>query len=214
MKHIICYSGGHSSALVAIEVSRKFGKDDIILVNHDINSVVENSDIKRFKHEVAQHLELPITYVNHPEIERNDQFDVCIKAKAFKIENGQELCTNRLKTAPFHKYLEEIFPNKDCIIYYGFDAGEKIRITRRSGILGLMGYKSDYPLALWEKRTIFDTREIGIEPPLVYGLWKHANCTGCLKAGKLHWYITFLTRKDIWQKAKIAEDIIGLHFNR
>lgn len=49
MKHIVCYSGGHSSAIVAIEVVRKFGKENVILVNHDINISVESPDIKRFK---------------------------------------------------------------------------------------------------------------------------------------------------------------------
>ena len=49
MKHIVCYSGGHSSALVAIEVVRKFGKENVVLLNHDINQSVENEDIKRFK---------------------------------------------------------------------------------------------------------------------------------------------------------------------
>lgn len=71
-----------------------------------------------------------------------------------------------------------------------------------------MGYKSDYPLAFWE-RTIQSTNELGIAPPNTYSQFKHANCTGCLKAGKQHWYIVFCTRKDIWEKAKFAEEIIG-----
>ena len=36
-KHIICFSGGHSSAIVAIEVVRRFGKENTVLLNHDIN---------------------------------------------------------------------------------------------------------------------------------------------------------------------------------
>lgn len=207
--HLVSYSGGHSSALVAIEVTRRFGRDNVILVNHDISSRVENSDIKRFKNEVAGYLQIPITYASHPDFENNDQFDVCIKAKAFQTQAGHQFCTSRLKTEPFHSFLEKEFPDKNCIIYYGFDIEEQERIARRAGILGNMGYKTDFPLAFWKERTITSTREIGIEPPLSYGLWKHANCTGCLKAGKMHWYITFLTRKDLWEKAKLAEEIIG-----
>lgn len=45
-KHIVCYSGGHSSALVAIEVVRKYGNKNVVLLNHDINSSVENEDQK------------------------------------------------------------------------------------------------------------------------------------------------------------------------
>lgn len=208
MKHICCYSGGHSSALVAIEVVRKYGKDNVILLNHDINPSVEDTDIKRFKKEISDYLGIPITYCNHTQWEIKDQFDVCIDAKAFKVGNGTALCTNRLKTAPFEKYLNDNFSDKNCIIYYGFDANEKSRIQRRIGILSQMGYRSDYPLAFWE-RSIHSTKEIGIEPPLTYGLFKHANCTGCLKAGKQHWYIVYLNRKDLWEKAKQAEDIIG-----
>ena len=80
MKHIVCYSGGHSSALVAIEVVRKFGKENTILLNHDINANVENQDIKRFKKEVAGYLGMEITYANHPEWETKDQFDVVVDA--------------------------------------------------------------------------------------------------------------------------------------
>lgn len=35
-KAIVCFSGGHSSALVAIEAVRKYGKNNVILLNHNI----------------------------------------------------------------------------------------------------------------------------------------------------------------------------------
>lgn len=207
-KHIVCYSGGHSSALVAIEVVRKYGKDNVILLNHDIHPNSEEDDIKRFKNEISQYLEIPITFANHDDWENKDQFDVVVDAKAFKVRNGQALCTYFLKTKPFEKYLKKHFSDKNCIIYYGFDANEKQRIQRRSSILGQQGYRTDYPLAFW-KRTIQSVTEIDIQPPNSYNNFKHANCIGCLKAGKQHWYIVYCTRPDIWQKAKDAEDEIG-----
>lgn len=212
MKHIVCYSGGHSSALVAIEVTRKFGKENVILLNHDISSSVESQDIKRFKQEVADFLGIEITFANIEDMEINsipDQFDLAMQHETFKFKNGLELCTTFLKTVPFKNYLENNFSDKNCIIYYGFDANEKVRIQRRTGIIGAMGYRTDYPLALWSERTIYSTKEIGIEPPMTYESFKHANCIGCLKAGKQHWYIVYCTRKDIWEKAKRAEDEIG-----
>lgn len=212
MKHIVCYSGGHSSAQVAIEVARKFGKENVILLNHDIASSVENADIKRFKTEVSEYLDIPITYANYKGLELKDlpdQFDVVMKAQAFKVGTGTELCTSRLKTEPFMSYLKEYFPNKDCIIYYGFDANEGVRIQRRTGILGNLGYRTDYPLALWKERTIASTKEINILPPNTYESFKHANCVGCLKAGSQHWYIVYCTRPDIFEKAKFAEEEIG-----
>jgi hypothetical protein len=66
----------------------------------------------------------------------------------------------------------------------------------------------DFPLAYWE-RTIFDTKEIGIPRPKTYKLWKHANCQGCLKAGRQHWYCVYCIRPDLWEEAKQAESEIG-----
>lgn len=217
MKHIICYSGGHSSALVAIEVTRRFGKDNVILLNHDISSWVEDADVKRFKKEVADYLQIPITYANIQDLEADhlpDQFDVSIAAKAFKVGSGSELCTSRLKTEPFMNYLKQNFPDKDCTVYYGFDAEEVHRIQRRSSILGQLGYKSDYPLALWEERTINQTIQVGINPPNQYSSFKHGNCKGCLKAGRQHWYIIYCQRKDIFDKAKYTEDTIGYSIDK
>ena len=206
-QHILCYSGGHSSALAAIEVKRRFPDDEIWLLNHDIHFTVEHQDIKRFKREVADHLGLPITYANH-ENAQFDQFDVCVKAGAFKVGDGTELCTNRLKTRPFMAWLKEnAAPGAVC--YYGFDPGETTRIQRRSSIMAAQGYRTDFPVALWTDRTIHATEEIGIPRPLTYGVFKHGNCVGCLKAGWQHWYIVYCEREDIWLKAKWAEEEIG-----
>lgn len=206
-KHIICYSGGHSSALTAIETVRKMGNQDVILVNHDMHFSVEDPDIKRFKTEIAEYLHLPITYVNYKNASM-DQFDVSVESKAFKVNDGPELCTARLKTEPFMQWLSREFPAKDVVVYYGFDHSEQHRIQRRSGIMGAQGYQTAYPL-VFGPRTIFSTGEIGIDPPQGYSQFKHANCIGCLKAGWQHWYIVYCTRPDIWMKGKWAEEEIG-----
>lgn len=207
-RHVVLFSGGHSSALVAVEVVRRYGTNGVVLLNHDINPRVEDADVKRFKREVAEYLGLPITYANHPRWDEVDQFDVVIQARAFKVRNGQELCTSRMKTEPFQRWLDEHCPPGSATLLYGFDMNEPRRISRRASILGAMGYESDYPRALW-KHTIESTREIGIEPPMTYSVWKHANCTGCLKAGWQHWYAVYCLRRDLWEKGKRAEDAIG-----
>lgn len=66
MKHIVCFSGGHSSAIAAVEVVRKFGAEDTILLNHDLCPRTEDADIKRFKKQVSDYLDVPITYANMP----------------------------------------------------------------------------------------------------------------------------------------------------
>lgn len=208
MQHIVCYSGGESSGLVAVEVVRKYGRESVVLLNHDIPGHVEDADIKRFKRELADYLGLPITYASHKD-PTADQFDVCVHAGAFKVENGQELCTNRLKTEPFMRHLAAHHADRDCVIYYGFDPKETARIQRRASIMAGLGYRTDFPLALWLDRTVSAVRELGIEPPNTYSVFIHANCTGCLKAGLQHWYVVYCTRRDIWEKAKWAEEEIG-----
>lgn len=216
MKHIVCFSGGHSSALVALEVVHKFGRDNVILLNHDINPSVESEDIKRFKREVADYLGLPITYANYEDRRVEDipdQFDVCKKIGIFSVRQGQELCTNRLKTRPFMKWLESNCDPSKTIVYYGFDANEMKRITRRTTVMGTAGWRTDYPLALWGDRKFSSTEDIGISKPLQYSQFKHANCIGCLKAGKQHWYVVYATRKDIWEKAIETEKLLKSSIN-
>jgi len=207
LRHICCYSGGHSSALVAIEVVRRYGKENVILMNHDIAAISESADIKRFKQEIADYLGVEITYCNAPHWELKDQFDVVIEAGAFKVGNGTALCTNRMKTKPFEEWLK-LNASSDDVIYYGFDASEPARIQRRSSHLGNMGFKTCFPLAQWEA-SIHKTDEIGIAAPSTYGVFKHANCIGCLKAGRQHWYCVFCLRPDRWERGKEAEEEIG-----
>lgn len=213
MKHIVCYSGGHSSALVAIEVVRKFGKNDVILCNHECK--LEPLDVQRFEEEVAKYLDLPITHVNFEGSAERDQFDVVVAKKSFvDVRSRNALCTHVMKTEPFMKWLNINYSDKDCILYYGFDGVEKNRITRRSTIMSAHGYKTDYPLALWKDRTIFNTNEINILPPNSYDVFKHANCMGCLKAGWQHWYCVYVLYPEIYEKGVFAENEIGHSIHR
>lgn len=101
MKHVVLYSGGHSSALAAIETVRQYGPENVILLNHDINPRTEDADIKRFKREVAEYLGLLITYANMADVSQKDHFDVCVEQKAFKYGmQSSAICTRKLKTEP------------------------------------------------------------------------------------------------------------------
>ena len=207
MTRIVCFSGGHSSAIAAIETVRKYGTEGVILLNHDISPHVEDQDIKRFKVEVADYLGIPITYANMDGWETTPPLAVAVKNKAFKAYNKPAFCTSRLKTEPFLRWLEVNADEGDEVIY-GFDADEPRRMKRRAEVLAAMGYKAVFPLADWE-RTIQATEEVGIVRPATYQTFKHANCVGCLKAGRQHWYCVFCLRPDIWEEAKEAERVIG-----
>lgn len=205
MKKIVCFSGGHSSALAAIETARKYGTEGMILLNHDISPHVEHEDIKRFKRDVAEYIGLPIAYANAEGWEELTPIQCMIRGGG----NSARLihCTRMLKTAPFYKWLEENAARGDWVIY-GFDAEETNRMMRRSDVMNAMGYKAVFPLAEWE-RTIQATEEVGIERPSTYATYKHANCVGCLKAGKQHWYCVYCLRPDIWAEAVAAEEETG-----
>lgn len=212
MKYVVCYSGGHSSAIAAVEVVRKYGKENVILLNHDINERVEDADVKRFKKEVADYLGLSITYANMPDWDKKDQFDCMIEGGGNSF--GLIHCTRMLKTIPFKIWMAKNFPveegkiRDDVKVVYGFDEKEENRITRRVGVMSAMGYMTEYPM-LWKERTIFDIEEIGIKRPITYEIFNHANCKGCLKAGKQHWFIIYCLYPDIWARAKRAEELVG-----
>lgn len=214
MKHVVCLSGGESSAIAAVEVARRHGTDGLVLLNHDLCASVELPDIKRFKNEVAEYIGVPITFANigGKATVDVDQFDVCIDARAFSA-GGHMLCTNRLKTAPFMRWIENNADKQNTIIYYGFDVSETARVQRRIGIMGGQGWRTDYPL-LWRERTLQRIADVGITPPLTYCRFRHANCVGCLKAGMQHWYVVYCQYPEIWNKAKAAEDEIGFAMHK
>lgn len=214
MKYIVCFSGGHSSALCAIECVRKAGKENVTLLNHNISEEVEDKDIKRFKQEVADYLGIDITYANMEGWETKTPLRVCQEIGGFKFGTGSTLCTTKLKTEPFKKWLKDNYPvakgdvREDIRIVYGFDKDEPNRIQRRIGIMLNMGYKCEFPLAFWE-RTLTCTEDIGIKRPSVYELFRHANCKGCLKAGKQQWYLTYCLYPSLFNEAKRVENEIG-----
>lgn len=100
-KKIVCFSGGHSSALAAIETARKYGTEGMILLNHDISPHVEHEDIKRFKQEVAEHIGLPVTYANMPGWETTPPLAVAVANKAFKALPARRSAPAGLKQSRF-----------------------------------------------------------------------------------------------------------------
>jgi len=214
-KYVICYSGGKSSSECALSVAKRHGSENVILLNHDINGHVEQACTKKLKQDVADYLGIEITYANHKDWSTATPVSVCVDAGAWKVGRGKILCTNRLKTAPFMKWMKENDPKKENVYVYGLDKTELSRVTRRALAMGEMGYKTIFPM-LWPENVIVRLEDIGIDPGKIYETFNHSNCTGCLKAGWQHWYIVYCTRKDIWEETKNGEDAIGhsIHWDR
>lgn len=216
MKYVVCFSGGHSSALAAVETVKKYGRKNTILLNHDISDKVEDADVKRFKKEVAEYLEVPIIYANRENFQIDTPLSLCRQKKLICFGVGNSICTYYLKTEPFKKWLQDNFPvcngqiSQEITLVYGFDKTEPKRVERRNAHLLKMGYLSEYPLAKGNQTYMLqDIRQLGIALPETYMYTKHANCKGCLKAGKQHWYMVYCRWPEIFYEAKETEKIIG-----
>ncbi len=194
--HIVKFSGGVGSAIAAVEVVRRFGKENVILINSDLSSFVETEDIKRFKQDVADYLGCKYVCLNKGTT--IDQFDVALNHNSFFEFNTKNsaFCNYDLKI----KFFDEWLNNQqfdDFIVYLGFSPDEE---KRRINNIKYSPYKCDFPL-FWSNRTITDISEIGILPPKHYDLFKHANCVGCLKAGLLHWFVVYVYYPEVFKKA-------------
>lgn len=214
MKYVVCFSGGHSSALAAVETVIRHGRRNTVLLNHDISSKVEDEDVKRFKREVADYLEVPIVYANREDFQAATPLSLCRQKKMLRFGKGNSICTYYLKTEPFCKWLSDNYPVRqgavsgEITLVYGFDASEPHRIIRRRNHLLRQGYLSEYPLAEGNL-VVQDIRDMGICLPRTYHVAKHANCKGCLKAGRQHWYMVYCMWPDIFEEAVYTEEVVG-----
>ena len=216
MKYVVCFSGGHSSALAAVETVIRHGRKDTILLNHDISSKVEDEDVKRFKNEVADYLGVPIMYANRKNFQTDTPLSLCRQYKRLLFGPGRTICTYYLKTEPFQRWLADNFPvsrgaiSREITLVYGFNTSEPHRVSRRRDILLKQGYRSEYPLADKSQAVrVPDIRDLGIALPQTYEMAKHANCKGCLKAGRQHWYMVYCLWPHIFREAVYTEDVIG-----
>ncbi len=46
MKYVVCFSGGHSFALSAVETIRRFGRNQMILLNHKLTTCIAERKLK------------------------------------------------------------------------------------------------------------------------------------------------------------------------
>lgn len=210
-KFVALLSGGHSSGLVAINAVLRHGKENVILLNHDLSPKIESADIKRFKLAIADYLGMEITYANHPDWKTETPNSLARKRGGFKFNKSPMLCTYELKTEPFYKWIAENDPEHLHTYLYGYDRTKKEinRMMNRAAVMSEIGCKTEFPLIGWGGLEITDTRQINIEPPNTYDNFEHANCKGCHKAGWQHWYIVYVHCRDIWDEAKEIENELG-----
>jgi 3'-phosphoadenosine 5'-phosphosulfate sulfotransferase (PAPS reductase)/FAD synthetase len=204
MKHIIQFSGGCASTYTAYLVSKEQKKEDIILLFHDTK--VECKDSYRFRRQVSEYLDIPITEVS----DGRDLWEV-IKDNNCLPSDRFPFCTRILKLEPAEKYLKTI--QEPYILYNGFGKEEWRRIQKslaRAEGLNRVVKSPLYDLGISNdevKRIIRDEWKICL--PSAYKYLSHSNCIPCFKAGKGHFKAIAKYYPEEFEKACKAEEEIG-----
>ena len=120
MKHVVGFSGGMSSAVLANHVRNTYGAEDTVLLFHDTKT--EPPDNYRFRQDVA-------TYLGMPMVERSDGRDIW---QVFRDDGylGNEMaapCSVQLKQRQSLLFLRE---HPESILYLGFTSEEAGRAQK------------------------------------------------------------------------------------
>lgn len=189
MKHIVSFSTGLSSALAALRVIERYGKDNTVLAFMD--TIFEDDDNYRFMIDFERRFDVEIVRLS----EGRNPYEV---SRVEHVIPNQRVapCTMRLKIEPFRAYLATL--EKPLTVHIGYDFTEMHRCEATRRNYESLGYSVDFPL-LWkpiEFRPYVDVcrRDLNIEPPRMYGLgYTHANCGGrCVKQGHGDWIRTLV----------------------
>lgn len=200
MKHIVLYSGGANSSLVAYLLSRQFDKKDIILLHTPTYS--EHPDADRFRNEFADFVGLPITV----QADGRDIWQL-IKDHHCLPSDRIPFCSEELKTIQSYKFYNTMAD--EFVVYYGYGANEYNRVQRSTARLEHAGFKSSYPLFNLGysdaeiKNIIRKIFRICLPEPYLY--LQHNNCLPCFKGGKQHFYQVWKYYPEYFEKAVKTE---------
>ena len=203
MLHIVQFSGGAASALVAKMVADEYGKENTILLFHDTKA--EHEDAYRFRRQVSKFVGIPITEVSDGR-SLWEVIDDHHSLPSYHIP----FCTDDLKLKQAEKYLKQFKPN-EFILYNGFGPDEWQRIQRAVARAEAVNRTVKSPL--FEKR-ISNAKDIirnkwRICLPEPYKYLKHNNCIPCFKAGLGHFHKCWKYYPERFQMAIEKEKQIG-----
>jgi hypothetical protein len=204
MKHIVKFSGGAASAVVAKLVIDEYGHDDVILLYSDTKS--EHPDADRFRVQVCK-------FLNHEMTVVADGRDLWELIEHFHVLPSMLMpyCTTTLKQRPADKFLKEV---GDHTVYLGFSTSEIRRAQRAMARVECAGGKIRFPLIEQGissdecKRIIRDDWRICLPEPYKY--LEHNNCIPCFKAGSLrYWKAVAKHYPEQFERACVAEETQG-----
>ncbi len=201
MKHIVGFSGGIASSVVAGIVLKEH--PDAILLFHDTKTEPKDND--RFRTDVSNYLKTPIT-------EDSDGRDIwqLFDDVNFLGSGRNTPCSRVLKQERSLKYLLSHLP---ATLYIGFTADEYLRAQRIIARYAKYNIQVRFPLIEehLSKEECFHrvTNCWKIEPPKMYEWANHANCVPCVKGKKAYWGLIYRFERAAWERAAQAEEDFG-----
>jgi hypothetical protein len=204
MKHVVKFSGGAASAVVAKIVIDEQGHDDVILLYCDTKS--EHPDADRFRLQVCDYLRHEMTVVSDGrDIWQLIDDEHCLPSHFIPF------CTRILKAEPSDKFLKSI--NEEFIEYLGFTMDEIRRVQRAYARAASEGKHIAFSLLERGissdecKRIIREEWRICLPEP--YKFLKHNNCIPCFKGGKRYWIEVAKHYPEQFEMACKKEEKIG-----
>lgn len=204
MKHIVAFSGGAASAVVASLVKKQYPESTILLYH---STKTEPDDNDRFRLEVADFLKATIT-------EDSDGRDIW---QLFDDENyiGDShltLCSRILKRERSLAFCQKNMP---AMVYFGYSMEETDRAQRTFARYAQYGIDARFPLIeqrISKDECLHKVQDCwGIKLPEMYEWAEHANCIPCVKGGMAYWGIIAIKYPDVFAKAMNYEEKFGHH---
>jgi hypothetical protein len=202
MKHVVGFSGGIASAVMAKIVADEH-RGKTVLLFHD--TLTEPEDNDRFRCDISEFIGLPVTN----DSDGRDIWEL-FRDQGF-LGNGRNTpCSRILKQARSMIYMLD---NQPATLYIGFTPDEGQRAQRTFTRYAEKGIKVIFPLIeqqLSKEECMHRVSNCwGIRPPEMYRWASHANCIPCIKGGLADWGLIYMFEREAWDRAVAAEKEFG-----
>ena len=200
MKHIICISGGLSSAWVANWAKQNLSENETVFYFNDTKW--EHPDLYRFLKEISVKIGFTIT-----EDSDGRTPEEIFRDKKFLGNNRTALCSVHLKAKRLQKYA-----TTEDVVYFGIDCGphELKRAARISMLYARLGIKTRFPIietGTKRREMAAWLTDINVEMPELYQRgFEHNNCAGgCVRAGIKQWKKLYYEYPEIYAERERVE---------
>lgn len=202
MNHVVGFSGGAASAVVAKIVRDAYPESTVLLF---CDTRTEPGDNDRFREDVARFLGLPITRLA-------DGRDIWELFRDERFLGNQRLtpCSEHLKVQVGERWMREHMP---CTYYVGYTPDEWRRAQRLTARKAAQGVPVKFPLieqGISKEECLRRVEKCwGLRLPEMYAWAEHANCVPCVKGGLAYWGMLYRRHPEAWARAAEAERETG-----